>query len=595
MLKVVDYARIRRAYRDGMSIREIARSFGHSRQKIREVLETPEPRPYQRNNPSPAPKLTHQLRQRIDEILDQDASAPVKQRHTATAIYRRLAAEDGYLGGYDQVRRYVAKRRRRQRETFIPLCHDPGQRAEADFGHIYVDFPDGRRQVPVLIHTWAWSNCSFAIALPSEKIEAILHGTSEAFSFFDCVPKELWWDNPKTVATTILQGRQRELNRSYLSLASHYNFEPLFCMPARGNEKPHVENRVKYLQRNWATPVPKVRDLDELNRHLLECCRRDQQRTTAGNNQTIGTRFQLEKTFALPLPVRTFDAAVVESRKADKYQTVTWDRNQYSVPRSHAFQTVSVKAYVDRVEIIGQGQLIARHQRSYEIGAQVLDPLHYLSTLGRKPACLDHSQVYRNWHLPAEFGMLRSHLEIRHGRLPGARQYIRVLQLLAQHPVQRVAEAMRHCRREGVASAERVIYRCQRLAESDFVNDKPTMHAGEEPRRDHPGSWRQNVPAVQVPMPDLSRFDSFLPFHQSLITQGGETDEQTRRQPFTEDELKTTPAADDPGRTPETGPRGGPEQPGLFGLLAASERVGTGHSGFQCIASANPQCRFPGG
>ena len=35
MLTVDDYGRIRRAHRDGMGIREIARRFHHSRQKVR--------------------------------------------------------------------------------------------------------------------------------------------------------------------------------------------------------------------------------------------------------------------------------------------------------------------------------------------------------------------------------------------------------------------------------------------------------------------------------------------------------------------------------------------------------------------------------
>ena len=48
--------------------------------------------------------------------------------------------------------------------------------------------------------TWAYSYCPFAIALPTERIEAILHGLVEAFAFFESVPRELWWDNPKTVA-----------------------------------------------------------------------------------------------------------------------------------------------------------------------------------------------------------------------------------------------------------------------------------------------------------------------------------------------------------------------------------------------------------
>ena len=38
MLTVNDYARIRGAHRDGMTIGEIARKFHHSRRKIREVL-----------------------------------------------------------------------------------------------------------------------------------------------------------------------------------------------------------------------------------------------------------------------------------------------------------------------------------------------------------------------------------------------------------------------------------------------------------------------------------------------------------------------------------------------------------------------------
>ncbi|HUT13533.1 MAG TPA: hypothetical protein VMY42_23800, partial [Thermoguttaceae bacterium] len=44
------------------------------------------------------------------------------------------------------------------------------------------------------------------------------------------------------------------------------------------------------------------------------------------------------------------------------------------------------------------------HRRSYVSGDQVLEPLHYLAALGRRPAALDHSNVYRQWKLPAVFG-----------------------------------------------------------------------------------------------------------------------------------------------------------------------------------------------
>lgn len=204
MLTVEDYGQVRRAHRDGMSIREIARTFHHSRRKVREALASPEPEPYTRAKDPPAPKLGA-FHATIEAILEADEQAPRKQRHTAAQIFRRLRDEHEYAGGYDQVRRYVGRHRREQRETFIPLTHDPGQRLECDFGHIYADFPNGRRQVPVLMPTWAYSNpagfayCPFAVALPTERVEAILHGMVEAFAFFGCVPREVWWDNPKTV------------------------------------------------------------------------------------------------------------------------------------------------------------------------------------------------------------------------------------------------------------------------------------------------------------------------------------------------------------------------------------------------------------
>ena len=119
--------------------------------------------------------------------------------------------------------------------------------------------------MPFLVTTWAYSNAPFVLALPFERTEAILDGMVAAFEFFGCVPKEVWWDNPKTVATLILLGRQRQIHPRYAALASHYVFNPLFCMPARGNEKPDAESTVKAVQRRFATPVPRVADLDELN------------------------------------------------------------------------------------------------------------------------------------------------------------------------------------------------------------------------------------------------------------------------------------------------------------------------------------------
>jgi transposase len=264
VVTVDDYGAIRRARRDGLTIRQIARQFGHSRKTVRHALGHADPHPEPPTRNRPAPKLGP-FEATIDQFLVDDETAPPKQRHTAAQVFRRLRDERGYAGGYAQVQRYVRKHRRGHEETFIPLGHLPGQRLEADFGHIHVDFPEGRRLVPFLVTAWAYSNAPFVLALPFERTEAVLEGTVAAFEFYGAVPKEVWWDNPKTVATLILQGRDRQVHPRYAALASHYVFAPKFCMPARGNEKPDAEGTVKAVQRRFATPVPRVANLDELN------------------------------------------------------------------------------------------------------------------------------------------------------------------------------------------------------------------------------------------------------------------------------------------------------------------------------------------
>jgi transposase len=501
MLTVEEYAKVRIAHRDGMSVRALARTFGHSRRKVREILALPQPKPYTRSKVRPAPVLGafHTI---IDAVLVDDELAPVKQRHTAMQIYRRLRDEYHYTGGYDQVRRYVGCHRRTHRETFIPLAHEPGQRLECDFGHIYVDFPEGRRQVPVLIVAWGYSNYAYAQAMPTERTEAILAGMVAAFNFFGCVPREVWWDNPTTVVSQIFKGRERRPNARYAALASHYTFDALFCMPARGNEKPRVETRVRVLQRQWATPVPRCDSLDAFNAELRQRCLDEVQRHVSGCAESIGERFACDQARALPLPVHAFDACICQTAQVDKYQLVRFDCNRYSVPRLCAFRTVTVKGYIDRVEFVERGQVVASHARSYGRDQQVLDPLHYLSSLERRPAALDHAPVMRDWKLPASFSRLRQALEDRHGPTAGARHYIRVLQLLAEHAVEDVQAAVEACLRRGECHAERIAVEVKRLTSMTGTRSEAALDV------------------FQVPRPDLGRFDQLL--SQGGVPHGGQ-------------------------------------------------------------------------
>jgi transposase len=565
MLNVQNYLLIRIAHQNNESKRSIAKRLRHSQRKVAEVIasETGVPVPYARSKPRVYPKLGGFMA-RIDEILLADESAPPKQRHTAMQVYRRLVKEDGYRGKYDQVRRYVNKHRRDRRETILPLDHPAGERIECDFGQIAVDYPDGRRTKDVLIVTWSFSHAVFMIATPNQRTESVLHGMVEAFEFFGCCAREVWWDNPRTIATAVLSGRERKLNDDYAALASHYRFDPRACMPRKGQEKPDAESGVKALKRRACTPVPQVTDDEELNAHLLAFCREERHRTVSGQTQTIGQRFEIDKRDAIELPTHRFDPCISKSVLVDKYQTAMFEHNRYSVPKWSAFLSATVKAYVDRIEIVQDGRMIATHHRSYERDRWIVEPLHYVAALSVRPHALNHSRVFKDWVLPAVFNELRQRLEREHGLNAGIRQYIRVLQLLTTHPATRVADAIRrlwhraHLRSEDIqANAEQIAGRRDApviggdlpvSSVQESARGKTTRPAAQETEaaaHQLVGAGKNGVttgacrptphPLIQVPRPDLRRFNQLLSSYQpkleGLALEGDSTDERNDIQP----------------------------------------------------------------
>jgi hypothetical protein len=150
--------------------------------------------------------------------------------------------------------------------------------------------------------------------------------------------------------------------------------------------------------------------------------------------------------------------------------------------------------------IVAQGQVVATHERSLEKQTMILDPIHYLATLAKKPGALDHSPVFRDWALPACFPELRGELERAHGGLGGSRRFVRVLQLLGEHPMWRVSRAIEACLREHLPSAEAVIQRARSLAAIESTGREAATTAFEATA----------TPRVEVPLPDLSRFDQLL-------------------------------------------------------------------------------------
>jgi hypothetical protein len=299
-------------------------------------------------------------------------------------------------------------------------------------------------------------------------------------------------------------------------------------MPATPTEKPRVEKRVQDLQRQWATPVPQVANHTELNTHLRQQCLAARDRKCSDNALSVATRFDHDRAAALPLPSHAFDPCIIQPATVDKYQSVQFDRNCYSVPRRWAFRTVSVKGYVDRVDVVGDGTTIATHTRSYARGQKVLDPLHFLGSLERRPAALDHAPVLRDWQLPSAFPQLREALVARLGSCVGTRHYIRVLQLLTNHSVDYLASVIAGCLSRGELDAAII------------------TAAARQPSNDNALSLSDNalslnLAAVCVRPTDLAQFDRLL----SHSSEEGDADVPRNDTDLAQEQSEATEVADD--------------------------------------------------
>ena len=431
-----NYAAVRRfVFVEGHSEREAARVFGLARKTVAKMCRFSAPPGYQRTKPIERPTLGPFLVV-IDAILEADNQAPPKQRHTAKRIFERLRAEHGYGGGLTVVKDYVREQRVSARETFVPLAHPPGH-AQVDFGEAIGVIGGVRQKMHVFYMDLPYSDAPFMKAYPAETTEAFLDGHVAAFAFFANlsetgqagVPQSILYDNTKLAVAKICGDGARDRTRAFTGLLSHYLFADRFGRPGKGNDKGKVEALVKHGRRQFLTPVPVAESYAALNARLEADCRSHQATCSGRRTETIAERLRADLAQFRALPAAPFEPCEVRTARVSSTALVRYRGNDYSVPTTYGFREVVVKGFVDEVVILAGAHEIARHRRSYEKGALVFDPLHYLALIEQKPGSLDQAAPLQHWNLPEQFSHLRRLLEARMGR-KGKREYIQVLRLM---------------------------------------------------------------------------------------------------------------------------------------------------------------------
>ncbi len=296
----------------------------------------------------------------------------------ASRLYR-MCLERGYAGCESHFRRVVRDHRpRKAAEAYLRLRTLAGEQAQVDWGHFgKVQIGRAERRLIAFVMVLSYSRMIFVRFFLGEHTENFLRGPVAAFRHWDGRHRELLYANLKSA---VIERRAETIrfNPRILEFSGHYRYQARPVAIARGNEKGRVERAIRYVRDSFFA-ARKWRDVDDLNAQAITWCDgvaasrpwpEDKQRVVRDVFE------QDEKGRLLELPGD--DYACDEHREVaiGKTPYARFDGNDYSVPAEHARRTLTVVASLESVRICNGANVVARHRRSFDRGAQIEDPRH---------------------------------------------------------------------------------------------------------------------------------------------------------------------------------------------------------------------------
>lgn len=401
------YNRIRQLYLQKRSQREISRILGVSRHTIRKYAEGAviPPDDTEKGYKERKSALKAAVKPSIIKCLKKNKKLPRKQQMNAKNIWKYLCEEKGFNVGQSTVRRYVWEIKDERPEIFIPLCFDPGEAMQIDWGEATAYLENKKRKISFFGSILCNSQGINVSVYPDTSMESFYMGHINAFEFFGGVPLKCIYDNLKTAVLTG-GGKNAVIQERFKTLIAHYGFEAIFCNVRSPNEKGLVENLVSTIRSIAFTPMPRVKDFTELQelvtRRCVEYCTNHRIKKY---KESIKVMLKEEKKHLLPLPLVPMDPAKIVTAKVHSDLTVYYKKVKYSVPAFLAGKKVTLKITPFNVSICYQGKLIYRHKKTENEHQYI--PEHYLEILERKPRAIDNALPLKQGVMPEELKEFR--------------------------------------------------------------------------------------------------------------------------------------------------------------------------------------------
>lgn len=235
-------------YRQGYSIRRIARELNISRNTVRHYLRTKASVPNYSKREPVSTKLSP-----YEAYLFGRIEAAKPHWIPATVLLREIKAL-GYEGGVTMLKEHI--KQYKPAPNYDPVVRfetEPGQQMQVDFTTIS---RHGKR-IKAFVATLGYSRATFVKFSERERQEDWIQGLEQAFEFFAGVPKEVLFDNAKAIMIErdAYGDGEHRWNPQLLATAKKYGFKPKACRPYRAKTKGKVERFNSYLKSSFITPL----------------------------------------------------------------------------------------------------------------------------------------------------------------------------------------------------------------------------------------------------------------------------------------------------------------------------------------------------
>ena len=215
MLNAEQSVEITVLHRHGMSIRALVDITGCARNTIRKYL---------RSEGKPALKERAKRTEKLDPFkpyLIRRIESAKPDWIPATSLLEEIQNQ-GYEGGITRLRQFLVdyKPATAPAEPDNRFETDPGKQMQVD----WVVFRRGKDRLSAFVATMGYSRASFVEYVTDEKIETLLACHEHAFEYFGGVPKQVLYDNMKTVVIErdgYGEGNHK-LNPLFLDFAKHW-------------------------------------------------------------------------------------------------------------------------------------------------------------------------------------------------------------------------------------------------------------------------------------------------------------------------------------------------------------------------------------